>query len=72
MKHHLTSNLSHLTWLAHAYLHNVCCALYILKSDLKLNYLIYIRVKMYVTRTDIKNTTPILTLREFKMMNHSK
>lgn len=43
-----------------------------LESDLKLNYLIYIRVKMYVTRTDIKNTTPILTLREFKIMNHSK
>lgn len=33
MKDHLNPNLSHLTWLAHAYLHNVCCALYILESD---------------------------------------
>lgn len=42
MKDYLNPNLSHLTWLAHAYLHNVCCAHYILESDLKLNYLIYI------------------------------
>lgn len=30
-KNHLNSNLSHLTWLAHAYLHNVCCAHYIFR-----------------------------------------